>query len=168
MKTPYAVLKVLTKRLHDGQYDASIPLPTLQQIRNYRRRAIITPTDGNVEFDQVTKLIDDLSYERGLDDKKAFSYGTKIGVGSDSDPFIVCFTSKHLLKNMSKYSEHYSVFHIDGTYKLVKNRFPVIAYGRSDTNGQLHLISVAISSHETTETYTHFYKYNTITFFCFY
>ena len=79
-------------------------------------------------------------------------------LGSDTDPFIVCFTSKHLLGNISKYEGHHAVFHIDGTYKLIKNRFPVIVYGRSDMNGQLHLISVAICSDETAETYSHFYK----------
>ena len=81
-----------------------------------------------------------------------------MGTGSDNNPFVVCFSSKHLLKNISKHIGHYSVYHIDGTYKLTKNRFPVIAYGRSDTNGQLYLISIAICSHETTETYTHFYR----------
>jgi len=35
----------------------------------------------------------------------------------------------------------------------------VIAFGRSDSNGQIHLISVAIVSDEKTETYTHFYRY---------
>lgn len=48
---------------------------------------------------------------------------------------------------------------LQGTYKNIKNRFPVIAYGRSDTNGQLHLISLAIVSDESTETYKHFYRY---------
>ena len=38
----------------------------------------------------------------------------------------------------------------------MKNKFPVIAYGRSNTNGQLHLISVTILNDETTETYKHF------------
>lgn len=70
----------------------------------------------------------------------------------------MCFTSKHLLKNISRHTGHHAVFHIDGTYKLIKNRFPVIAYGRSDTNGQLHLISVAICSDETAEAYNHFYR----------
>ncbi len=160
-KTPFAILKVITKRLADKcpGYDPSYPLPTLAQIRNYKRSN--GPTASyNSEYDQVLALINQLSYTSDEpDDKKAFTYGIKMGTGADNDPFIVCFTSRHLLSNISKYSNHYSVFHIDGTYKNIKNRFPVIAYGRSDSNGQLHLISVAIVSDEKTETYTHFYRY---------
>ncbi len=157
-KTPYSILKVLNKRLLDRcpGYDQSIPVPKLSQIRNWKTRN--AKMAGNEEFDKVSKQIKDLEWNDQLDDKRAFSYGAKIGIGSDSDPFIVCFTSKHLLNNISKYDGHHAVFHIDGTYKLIKNRFPVIVYGRSDMNGQLHLISIAICSDETAATYSHFYK----------
>ena len=160
-KTPYSIQKLLLKRMNGGDagYSKEIPQPTLTQIRNFKKRHVSQLVDNNAEYDQVSKLIKDLKYDATeSDDQKAFSYGAKLGVGSDTDPFIVCFSSRQLLSNMSKYNNHYSVFHIDGTYKLTKNRFPVIAYGRSDTNGQLHLISIAICSNETTETYTHFYK----------
>ena len=60
-----------------------------------------------------------------LDAKKAFTYGVKLGTGADNDPLIICFTSKHLLNNIYKYSGNNSIFHIDETYKLIKNRFPV-------------------------------------------
>lgn len=171
-KTPYSILKILTKRLNDEcpGYDSTYPLPKIDQIRNWKKKNSGKFTGGTEEYDKVTSLVNDLIYnEESTDEKKAFSYGAKMGTGSDNDPLIVCFSSIHLLKNISKYAGHYAIFHIDGTYKLIKNRFPVIAYGRSDTNGRLHLISVAICSNETTETYTHFYKYtytHTL-FFCF-
>lgn len=142
-----------------GLYDISLPLPTLSQIRGHKRRHFVDTTDGEDEFEKVSKLVEELGDLTGTDNKKAFTYGVKMGVGSDRDPLIICFTSKHLLNNVVKYPGHYAVFHIDGTYKLLKNRFPVIAYGRSDSNGQMHLISVAICSSETQDTYTHFYRY---------
>ena len=137
-----------------------IPLPELRQIRNYKRN---TNTPHNNEYEEVLRRINELSSNVDYpDDRQAFTYGVEMGIGSDNDPFIVCFTSKYLLSTMSRYSHHSSVFHIDGTYKNIKNRFPVIAYGRSDTNGQLHIISIAIVSDETTSTYTHFYKFFTL------
>lgn len=161
--TPFSILRTLTKRRLEScaGYDKEIPLPTIEQLRNYKRRHAGRYTkDTEDEYKQVNDLINELSIDGStLDETKAFSYGTKLGVGSDNDPFICCFSSKHLLRTISRYSNHYSIFHIDGTYKLVKNRFPVIAYGRSDSNGRLHLISIAICSDETTETYKHFYKY---------
>ena len=160
-KTPYSVLKILTKRFNEGAdgYDKS--LPKINQLRNWKKQNSGQFSCGNQEYDQVNRLINELQYTDAFmgDDKKAFVYGVKMGVGSDCDPLIVCFTSKHLLLNISKHIHHYAVFHIDGTYKLIKNRVPVIAYGRTDTNGQLHLISVAICSHENSETYQHFYRF---------
>jgi len=137
----------------------SMPLPILAQIRGYKRRNFLTIVAQDEEYDKVTQLVTELSENvEDIDSKRAFSYGVRMGSGQDDDPLIICFTSKHLLGNVSKYPGHYAIFHIDGTYKLLKNRFPVIAYGRSDSNGQLHLISVAICSSEVTDTYTHFYR----------
>jgi hypothetical protein len=89
-KTPYSILKVLNKRLLDRcpGYDQSIPVPKLSQIRNWKTRN--AKMAGNEEFDKVSKQIKDLEWNDQLDDKRAFSYGAKIGIGSDSDPFIVC------------------------------------------------------------------------------
>ena len=81
-----------------------------------------------------------------------------MGTGADEDPFVACFSCKHLLRNITKHSNHWGIFHIDGTYKLIKNRFSVLCYGRSDMNGVLHLISMAIVSGETTELFEHFYR----------
>ena len=123
-KTPFAILKILTKRRCDKcpGYDPSFPLPTLAQIRNYRRSYGPTSSFNN-EYEQVLELINQLSYNAESDDKTAFTYGVKMGTGSDNDPLYICFTSKHLLKNISKYSSHYSVFHIDGklVYRCICN-----------------------------------------------
>ena len=110
-------------------------LPQINQLRNWKKQNSSQLSCGNQEYDQVNRLINELQYTDAFigDDKKAFVYEVKMGVGSDCDPLIVCFTSKHLLLNISKHIDHYAVFHIHGTYKLIKNRFPVIANGRSDT-----------------------------------
>ena len=155
-KQPNKILNILTKRKTDGYLGYDRNLPELRQIRNYKRNAKSTT---NNEYEDVIKLINEFSSDiHEINDKQAFVYGVKMGTGDDHDPFICCFTSKYLLNTMSRYSHHHSVFHIDGTYKNIKNRFPVIAYGRSDLNGQLHLISVAIVSDETSSTYSHFYR----------
>ena len=138
-KGPFDLLKILTKRKADGMAGYDLTVPTLEQIRGFKRRHTKRQVDPGDEYLQVERLLADLEDDiEGLEETKAFSYGVKLGIGSESDPLIICFTSKKLLKNISLYSEHNSVFHIDGTYKLIKNRFPVIAYGRSDLNGHLH------------------------------
>ena len=138
------------------------------QIRGFKRRNCLTVLAQDEEFGKVERLLTELSGNlEDIDTKKAFTYGVNMGTGSESDliisdlisDIIICFTSKHLLGNIHNYPGHYAVFHIDETYKLLKNRFPVIAYGRSDTNGQLHLISVAICSSEVADTYTHFNRF---------
>ena len=43
------------------------------------------------------------------------------------------------------------VFHIDGTYKLIQNRFPVMVFGVSDIAGEFHPIAYCITSHEKEE-----------------
>lgn len=155
-KQPKAILNILTKRRTDGVPGYDAPLPELRQIRNYKRNM---NTPHNNEYEEVLKRIKDLSTGlEELDEATAFAYGVKMGTGSDNDPLIICFSSKYLLGGIARFSHHYSVFHIDGTYKNIKNRFPVIVYGRSDTNGQLHVVSIAIVSAETTATYTHFYR----------
>jgi hypothetical protein len=120
-KTPFAILKVLTKRLADRctGYDQSFPVPTLAQIRNYKR-SYGPSSSFNNEYEQVLELIHQLSYNAESDDKTAFTYGVKMGTGAENDPLYICFSSKHLLKNISKYSSHYSVFHIDGQLVFTK------------------------------------------------
>ncbi len=154
------ILDILTKRKAEGNEGYEDSWPAIDQIRGFKRRFNSESTD--TEFEKVRELLNKLSGEnRGLenlDEKSGFSYGIKMGTGADNDPVVACFTSKHLLKNISKHSNHYAVFHVDGTYKLIKNRFPVLVYGRPDMNGQLHLISIAIVSAETAELFKYFYR----------
>ena len=42
--------------------------------------------------------------------------------------------------------------------QIVRNRFPLIVFGRSDISGQFHPIAVALTSRETTDDYSYFFK----------
>ena len=94
----------------------------------------------------------------GIDPNACFSYGCTIGDGSDTDHLLLNFTSLSWLHNIEAFKDHYAIFHVDGTYKIIKNRFPVIVFGRSDVSGQFHPISIAIVSHETEDDYCAFFK----------
>ncbi len=85
----------------------------------------------DIVVELLTKLSVDL-INPDDEETKSFSYGLKLSDGSDNDPFVVYFSSKHLQLNMSRYPDHNAIFHIDGTYKLIKKRFPVLVFGRSD------------------------------------
>ena len=50
------------------------------------------------------------------------------------------------------------VFHIDGTYKLVRNGFPIVVFGVSYIQGSFHPIAFCITSNEEEKDFTEFYK----------
>lgn len=89
-------------------------------------------------------LVEDLKYHVGIVKNKEFSFGYKIGDGFDSNHLQISFTSLAWLYWINAYPGHHSIFHVDGTYKIIKNRYPVIVYGRSDVSGQFHLIAISI------------------------
>ncbi len=66
----------------------------------------------------------------------------------------IMLTSKKLMSNCEKKG----MFHIDGTYKLVKNHFPVVVLGITDLSGKFHPIAFCITSHEDTICFTEFYS----------
>ena len=50
------------------------------------------------------------------------------------------------------------VYHLDCTYKLTKNRFPLCVFGVSDFSGQLHPIAFALLSHEREGDFEWFFR----------
>ena len=62
-------------------------------------------------------------------------------------------TSKRLMKNLGEVG----VFHIDGTYKLMKNGFPTVVFGITDLSRRFHPICFYITSHEETSDFENFY-----------
>ena len=51
-----------------------------------------------------------------------------------------------------------AIYHIDCTYKMFSNRFPVLIFGRSDKGGRFFLMVVCLLSHETKEDFAMFYR----------
>ena len=49
-----------------GLYDISLPLPTLSQIRGHKRRHFVDTTDGEDEFEKVSKLVEELGDQGSL------------------------------------------------------------------------------------------------------
>jgi len=76
-----------------------------------------------------------------------------IGKGSDDQHFRVAFSSKRLLKNVV----HKGVFHIDGTYKITIQGFPLVIFGVTDLKGVFHPICFMITSHETEADFYYMY-----------
>ena len=148
----------MTRNLVRGKYEPTIPFPILDQIQGYKRRnGEYFKSNGTDEFELVTQLLENIKYKDDIDENTAFCYGVKLGTGSDNDLLSISFTSKKLLKNINQ-ENTMRIFHIDGTYKLINNKFSLIAYGRSDINGQFHLIACAIVSSESKASYVHFYR----------
>lgn len=73
---------------------------------------------------KVEERITANQYSDKLDDDELFFFNSKnlIGDGSDNDHVHIMMTSKSMMNKC----ENNGVFHIDGTYKLIKNRFPVM------------------------------------------
>ena len=89
------------------------------------------------------------------DPDSPFSYQSEVRTGTDENHAFIFLTSKKLL-SMATNDE--AIFHIDCTYKIVVNRFPVLIFGRSDCAGQFFPMVVCVMSHETIEDFTRFYQ----------
>jgi len=76
------------------------------------------------KIERIEERIKNNRYSTDLEDDDLFFFNSndRLGDGSDKDHTHIMLTSRAM---MSK-CENKGVFHIDGTYKLIKNRFPVI------------------------------------------
>jgi len=75
-------------------------------------------------IERVEERINKHQFSHDLDDEEIFFFNPekKLGDGSDKSHLNIMMTSKALMYKC----ENKGVFHIDGTYKLIKNRFPVM------------------------------------------
>ena len=132
---------------------------TLKQMQNmvYRIRRQTT-TNVRMEVEQIAQ--EHLFSSIGHDFDKAFVFGIhgtaalNLGNGSDENPFFIGFTSLRLFHRLGSYQGRL-VVHLDATYKLNDRGYPLLVMGFSDTAKKFHLISLAVSSHETASAYTH-------------
>ena len=81
-------------------------------------------------IEQIEQHIKRNQYSDELEDDELFFLNkpTKLGDGSDKNHLSIMKSSK----NMMSKCENTGVFHIDGTYKLIKNRFPVMGNSKND------------------------------------
>lgn len=67
-----------------------------------------------------------------------------IGNGSDDRPFLIGVTTKRLIRGLVRAAEF--PFHIDGTYKVNQQAYPMVVCGVSDASRSIHIAAVFISS----------------------
>ena len=111
-------------------------------------------------MDEVTKNQLQFANLNNCDLNKPFYYGfeldqnnlPKIGTGTKTNPLRKAFTSIVLLVYTIRGLQFNNlVWHIDCTYKLNYNRFPLMTTGVGDLSGHLHPIYFALVSQETEE-----------------
>ena len=161
VRKPMDICITLTSnKVNNGLYQG-LQLPNTDQI-NRQITKIRNPEDEN-EYERVMNQISELKYQSNkfYEADQAFCFGCKLGNGSDASHFIVNFTSIRLLEsisfNNSSVTEQ-SIYHIDGTYKITKARYPLVVIGRSDHNGSFFPICISIVSHEQTEDFIHIFQ----------
>jgi hypothetical protein len=83
--------------------------------------------------------------------KKYWFYRLVLGDGGDATPFCVSMTSKAMLNVLLKANSCVFplVLHMDSTFKLNDNEFPLVVIRITDGAQQLHVLSVSIVSHHT-------------------
>ena len=100
-------------------------MPKLKQIQTYIKKRRIALGDSN-NLKRVENFINPHQLSDKLDENDLFVVDhEKLGNGSDEKPLRLGFTTKHLFKNTS---QNQCVFHIDLTYKIVKQSYPLLVF----------------------------------------
>lgn len=137
-------------KFHKAEYLTRVQrIPTRKQLENnmaYRRRIIF-------ESSSIDDLKHFINSFRFINEDKMFIFGEKLGNGDDANHFQLMFSSKTLISKVL----NGQVFHIDGTYKIIKYFYPVIVFGCSDVNRKFYPIAYAITSHKQNEDYVWFF-----------
>ena len=75
------------------------------------------------------------------------------------DPFYFSLTSKGALSVLRTAQEASNavpvVLHMDSTFKVNINEFPVLVLGISDAQQQFHMLSISVMSHHNEAMYSH-------------
>ncbi|CAF0897848.1 unnamed protein product [Brachionus calyciflorus] len=106
-------------------------------------------------------------FDYNLKDDEVFFFGLKldnddelvIGTGTDDNHCYILLTTKKMLKFLDDNIDNFpSIFHIDSTYKITKNGFPLLIFGRSDIKRQFYKIAFMMTSHEQEIDFIYFYE----------
>lgn len=138
VKTPKGILAVLRR-------DNLTPLPTATQIRNF----VANQKKGNnqntaLTLSRLISLCQRYNQTPTLDDE-VFILDYSYEIEEDMvNGFQVIFSTRRLLL----LSQHAKNIHVDGTYKLVFQGYPVLIIGYSDANRRFHPIALSLSMRE--------------------
>lgn len=147
--------------LQDVQFD-------INQVIGFvsREKAKMHPSDNRVEA--VEKYLGDHLYFKTIDINRPFFFGfgvndkniPKIGNGDKTSRlYVFCTTLKLLQMNCDPMNQNgITLFHIDGTYKITKERYPMLVFGRSNPNRKMYPIVVGIISSEEQIDFEYFFS----------
>ena len=162
--TPKQIHLYLTLNQDDFK---GLGVPQLKQVQGFVIRNKPTfKTRNLIKCVSDFVLHNQLTVENINDETKPFVFGTKfdgdkpiIGSGSNDNHLHILMTSLMLIRTLDTTNQsHISIFHIDGTYKITRNKFPLVIFGRTDINRHFHPIIFFLTSHEDTSDFTYFYE----------
>lgn len=126
----------------------------LYNVLQYHKRKIGGCTEMNThQFEEWCRSKSDIPGASEPD--RAFVVAFETGVNEDGDATIKLFASTRRLLGLAKLNDR---IHVDGTYKLNWNKFPVLVAGTTDQDGKFHPYGIGVSSSETTEDFTFLFK----------
>ena len=110
----------------------------------------------------VRDFIKSNEYDANVSENKMFIFNVKkndknkikLGDGKDNNHLNIMMSSKALLSNLSREG----MFHIDGTYKITKNGFPLMVFGITDMAHTFHPIAFCVTSHESEADFSEFFN----------
>ncbi|CAF0710223.1 unnamed protein product [Brachionus calyciflorus] len=140
------VANVIHRRIVLQPELAHLKKPSLKQVQNIVNNYRINSGLSNSTVQIKTNLKFGFKQANVFNVKKDEKGEINLGDGSDENHLNICITSKKLLLNLD--SSLPGAYHIDGTYKLISNRFPLIVFGKTDMNQKFYLIALCITSHE--------------------
>ena len=113
-------------------------MPRIDQVQSFKTR-FIHKRNGlrtrNQEYEQVIEYLKRLG---SVDSKAALGPDQPIGFGlkdgTDEDHFFAGFTSLNWLHWSNAYKDTFTIYHLDSTHKVNKNRFTLVVYSRSDVS----------------------------------
>ncbi|ETL49360.1 hypothetical protein L916_01140, partial [Phytophthora nicotianae] len=131
-------------------------LPSLSRVQNFVQHYWRTNLTRNDRVDDLRKWIHERAFtgEEGLAQPFTYAWDLDadgkpvVGNGSEERPFVVGLTTKTLMLRLMRPPESF-ILHVDATYKLNYQGYPIIVVGISDCSRGFHLVSIFIVSGET-------------------
>ena len=129
-------------------------MPDIQQVQNYVKYRRYRMGD-NSNMEGVKSFENTNKFHSHLQSNQIFCFGVQLGKGTDDNKMRFGLTSKKLLENCVLEK---GVFHIDLTYKIIKQSYPLLVFGCYDISGQFHPIALMFLSHWELDDFEHFFK----------